>query len=114
MDVERRHEGRRTSPFIYFSRMPALIDRDLDLRLREESIKLVDAEVFERRTIDIDGDEADCIASNLLVSQLPVPSDSLITITCQSRRDLHIMSNGNKENIDTFFSIVSQMRKHRD
>lgn len=85
------------------------------LKFHEKYLKSINAQIFDRRTVDIDGEQADCETTNELVSQLPVRSDSIITIDCKSATaGISIDSIGDKQNVDEFFSFVSQIRKHND
>jgi hypothetical protein len=90
-------------------------DRDFASCLREEYFKSIHATVFDRRTVDIDGEEADCDVTNSLVSELPHAGDSIVTVQCESATGgISITSTGDKENVDNFFSFVSQIRKEND
>ena len=80
--------------------------------LHEQWLRSEGAQIFDRRTIDLDGEKADCIVSNALVHKLPIPNDKIISINCESTAGLSINFNGDQENIDTVFSIVSQIQKH--
>lgn len=84
----------------------------------EQFLESEGVQIFERRTIEFDAEKADCIVSNEYIGRsikegLPIPIDKVISITCEST-DLSIHFTGNKEYVDTFFSIVSQIRKHKD
>lgn len=97
-------------PIIVISK--GLKDLNLASLLNEESLRSHDAQIFYRRTIEFDNEKADCIVSNALVHKLPIPNDKIISINCESTAGLSINFNGDQENIDTVFSIVSQIQKH--
>lgn len=77
----------------------------------EQSLTLQGAQVLDRQTIGFDGEKADCIISNALTHRRHVPDDKIISIECESTAGLSISFNGHNEHVDTFFSVVSQIRK---
>jgi len=115
LDVTRSYWRGQLHPTIVISKQVPLPKdawaQEARLEFEEQYLKSINAQVFDRRTVDIDGEQADCEATNEL---LPVPSNSIITIKCNLANGLLIMSYGDKQTLDTFFSIVSQIRKHND
>lgn len=87
-------------------------DVDIGSSLNEEALRSRGAQILDRRTVEFDGEKAHCLVSNALIHRLDVPSDMIISIECVSTAGLSITFNGDKKNIDTFFEVVSQMRKH--
>jgi hypothetical protein len=103
--------GQLHPTIVIFQGIPVSMDawvQGQKLKFHDEYLKSINAQVFYRRTVDIDGEQADCEATNDMVSQLPVSSDSIITIRCESASGLEIMSTGEKQDSESFFSIVSQ------
>jgi hypothetical protein len=88
--------------------------KDMVSSFHEEYLTSINAQVFDRRTVDLDGEQIECEASNQLVSQNPVPNDAIITISCRSTNGLEIISSGDQQNIENFYSVVSQIRKHNE
>jgi len=116
VDVKRSYWRDQLHPtIVFFKTFPLQGEvKDMTSKFHDEYLKSINAQVFDHRTVDLDGEQIDCEASNVLVSQLPVPNESIITITCESTTGLNIISSGNRQNLDTFFSVVSQIRKHTD
>ena len=83
-------------------------DRDEATRMQEIYQENYHAQIFDRRTVDVDGEPANCIAN-----QPPTPGDSNILMTCETEAGLLIVGHIDAQNIDTFYSVVSQMRKHK-
>lgn len=96
---------------IVFSKGQTPKNMGLASSLNEQSVLSQGAQILDRQTIEFDAEKADCIVSNALTKGLPVPND-IVAITCESTADLSIRFNGSKGNVDTFLSVVSQIRKH--
>lgn len=118
LDVTRSYWRGQLHPTIVISRrVPLPKDawtQKALLEFQEKYLKSINAQVFDRRTVDIDGEQVDCEATNDLLGKPPVPSAMNIRVECNSANGLSIMSYGDKQDLDTFFSIVSQIRKHND
>lgn len=112
IEVGTNHTRDLVPPIISISK--GLKDLNLASFLNEQSLMSQDAYVYDRRTIEFDGERADCIISDALVHKLPAPGDKAISITCESTAGLSIQFHGDQENIDTFFSVVSQIRRHNN
>lgn len=96
------------------SKSGASKDMSLLSTLHEQWLTSQGAQIFYRRTIDFDGEKADCIVSNYSIHRLQVPSDTVVSVNCESTTALSFGFDGDKKDVDTFFSIVSQIRKHNN
>jgi hypothetical protein len=109
----------QVSSMIFISQGPASEDMDMASSIYERSLESWGAQIFERRTVEFDGGKADCIVSNEFMSIAsrhgpPISFNGVMSVRCVTTARISLDFNGDKENMDTFFSIVLQMRKAND
>lgn len=101
------------TPIIVVSKIGAPKDMNAISSWTEPSLRSQGAQVLDRKTIDFDGGKADCIVSNALIYRHHDPGDKIISIECASTAGLSMNFNGDKEHIDTVFSVLSQIRQDK-